>query len=218
VKDFLSHHPHNAFLEGLISGNRQFCSRYAHKYMEQTQSIQDLYENIFKASLYEIGKLWEYNRISVATEHLASAIVEVILNEFYSEIATEKKKQKSVILSCIENEQHQIGIKMISDVFEMQGWSTYFLGANTPARELVDYTKLIKPDLVAISMSLYFHMPNLVSTLRRMREELSQTPILVGGQAFRHVGVETLEEFSPIHFHPNLKSTEAFIKNLAKNG
>jgi methanogenic corrinoid protein MtbC1 len=213
-----THQIHQAFLEGLISGDRRYCSGYAHKYLAQGHSIEDLYESIFKASLYEIGKLWEHNRISVATEHLASAIVEAILNEFYHEIASEKNRQKSVVLSCIENEQHQIGIKMISDVFEMHGWNSYLLGANTPARELVNYTKLIKPDLVAISLSLYFHMPNLVSTLRRMRKEFPKIPVLVGGQAFRHVGMEALEEFSPIHFHPDLKSTEAFIQNLTKNG
>ena len=218
MNKFISHHPNKKFLEGLISGDRRFCSRFAHKYLEENPSIQDLYEDIFKASLYEIGKLWEYNKISVATEHLASAIVEAILNEFYHEIVSEPTNENTVILSCIEGEQHQIGIKMVSDVFEMRGWKTYFLGADTPIKELVDYTKLIKPDLLSISMSLYFHLPNLVSTLERMRKEFPKIPILVGGQAFQHGGIEVLEDFNQVHFEPDLKSIEAFIKKWRSHG
>ena len=218
MNEFVSHHPHKEFLEGLIAGDRRFCSRYAHQYLEENPSIQDLYESVFKASLYEIGKLWEYNKISVATEHLASAIIEAILNEFYHEIVSGPTNEKRVILSCIENEQHQIGLKMVSDVFEMKGWKTYFLGADTPSKELMDYTKLIKPDLLSISMSLYFHLPNLITTIQRLRKEFPQIPILVGGQAFEHGGVESLEEFNHLHFKPDLKSTETFIKEMNTNG
>ena len=53
-------------------------------------SIKIIYEKLFKISLYKIGELWEYNKISVATEHLASAIVESILNENYLQIISEE--------------------------------------------------------------------------------------------------------------------------------
>ncbi len=218
MKETLTKTEHKKFLESLISGERVSCSNYAHKYLEEYHSIQDLYEDVFKASLYDIGKLWEYNKISVATEHLASAIVEAILNEFYHEVVSEEKNENTVILSCIEEELHQIGIKMINDVFEMYGWNSYFLGANTPTKELVDYTKLIKPDLIAISMSIYFHLPNLEKTIKRLREEFSDLPVLIGGQAFQHGEEEVLEQYGNVYYKPDLKSTETFINELTKNG
>lgn len=58
-----------------------------------------LYETIIKKALYEVGELWEYNKISVATEHLASAIVEGILNEFYFKIISSDKINKTVTFS-----------------------------------------------------------------------------------------------------------------------
>ncbi len=214
MQETLTTTTHKNFLESLISGDRVSCSNYAHKYLEENHFIHDLYENVFKNSLYEIGKLWEYNQISVATEHLASAIVEAILNEFYHEVVSEEKNENTVILSCIEEEMHQIGIKMINDVFEMHGWNSYFLGANTPTKELVDYTKLIKPDLIAISMSIYFHLPNLEKTLKRIREEFPELPVLIGGQAFQHGGKEVLEQYGNVYYKPDLVSTESFIKKF----
>ncbi|MBS3770711.1 MAG: cobalamin B12-binding domain-containing protein [Bacteroidales bacterium] len=142
----------------------------------------------------------------------------MILNEFYQEIASGEKNGKRIILSCIEEELHQIGIKMISDVLEMHGWYSYFLGANTPTKDLIGYTKVIKPDLIGISMSIYFHLPTLEETLQRIRKEFSDLPVLVGGQAFQHKGIEVLEQFNDVYYKTDLKSTESFINEFLENG
>jgi len=218
MKETLTKTEHKKFLQSLISGDRVSCSNYAHKYLEENHSIQDLYEDVFKTSLYDVGILWQYNQISVATEHLASAVVEAILNEFYQEIASNERTDKRIILSCVEEEMHQIGIKMISDVFEMSGWNSYFLGANTPTKELIDYTKLIKPDLIAISMSIYFHLPHLEDMLQRIRKEFPDLSVLIGGQAFQHGGKEVLEHYDNLYYKPDLISTESFINKLMQNG
>jgi methanogenic corrinoid protein MtbC1 len=202
------------FVRLLISGERSQCSEYAHNYFKQTNSVKALYEDVLKNSLYEVGELWEYNKISVATEHLASAIVEAILNEFYYSIVTKEKAEKTVILSCIEEEMHQIGVKMISDIFEMNRWNSHFLGANTPTKEIIDYTKLIKPDLLAVSLSIYFHLPVLEDMLQRFRKEFPLLPILVGGQAFSHGGEELLEQYNNVFYKPDLISTDSFIKKI----
>ena len=205
---------HKEFVKLLISGERSQCSEYAHNYFKQTNSVKALYENVLKKSLYEVGKLWEYNKISVATEHLASAIVEAILNEFYYSIITKEKAEKTVILSCIEEEMHQIGVKMISDVFEMNGWDSHFLGSNTPTKEIIDYTKLIKPDLLAISLSIYFHLPILEDMLHRFRKEFPDLSVIVGGQAFSNGGEEVLEKYNNVFYKPDLLSTDSFIKKF----
>ncbi len=209
---------HKEFLDLLISGNRSMCSVFAHKYVNNNVSIQGLYENIFKKALYDVGELWEYNKISVATEHLASAIVEAILNELYSKIILQEKFNKTVIVACVENEFHQIGIKMISDIFEMNGWHTHFLGANTPTNELISFTKSIKPDMLAISLSIYFHLPILENMIQRIRKEFPTLPILVGGQAFRHGGQNILLKYENVFYKSDLNSAELFIKKLNQNG
>lgn len=218
MKETLTTAQHKEFLESLISGDRPSCSNYARKYLEQNHTIQELYEEVLKTSLYDVGKLWEYNQISVATEHLAAAIVEAILNEFYQDIASNEKNDKRIILSCVEEELHQIGIKMISDVFEMNGWYSYFLGANTPTKDLIGYTRVIQPDLLGISMSIYFHLPGLEDMLQWIRKEFPDLPVLVGGQAFIHGGKEVLEQYDSVYYKPDLRSTESFINELTQNG
>lgn len=158
--------------------------------------------------------MWEYNKISVATEHLASAIVEAILNQLYFDIISNKKNGKTVIAACVENEFHQIGIKMISDIFEMNGWNALFLGSNTPVFELISFIKLKNPNLLAISLSLYFNIPSLEKMIQKVQIEFPNLPILVGGQAFHHGGNEIILKYNNVVFQPDLNSTEIYINNF----
>lgn len=206
------------FLEALLEGNRLQCSFIVNELVDNNISIKDIYEDIIKTSLYEVGELWETNKISVATEHLASAISEAILNEHYLSIASKSKINKTVLLSCVENEYHQIGIKMINDVFEMNGWNTYFLGSNTPTIELISFAKTIPLNLIAISLSIYFNLPELEKTIKIFRKEFPKTPILVGGQAFRNGGLNVLSKYKNVTYQPDLKSAELFINSLNNYG
>ena len=49
-----------------------------------------------------MGRLWETNRITVAVEHLATAITEGILNELFEQIISGKRYSKKVAVACTE--------------------------------------------------------------------------------------------------------------------
>ncbi len=202
------------FMHYLLAGNRIQSSVFAHDYLVKNHTINELYENIIRKSLYEIGVLWEHNKISVATEHLASKISESILNELYFKIIANEKNKKKAIVACVENELHQIGIKMISDVFEMNGWNTFFLGANTPTFELIEFSKVIQPDILAVSLSLYFNIPTFERKLYEFNKEFPQLPILVGGQAFSIGGKNILQKYPNVTYQEDTYSTDLFLKNI----
>lgn len=207
----------NQFLNGLIQGDYQSCSKIAQNYLDCGTHL-DLYEKLFKKVLYSIGELWEFNKISVATEHMASAIVETILNEYYVDIVKVNKTNNTIVVSCVENEFHQIGVKMVNDIFELNGWNSYFLGSNTPTKELIEFIKKIKPNLLAVSLSIYFNLPHLETMLKQIKNEFPNLSIIVGGQAFRHGGKEVLLKYDNVIYLPDLKSIQTFVKNLNKNG
>ena len=210
---------HTVFLKALLSGNRMKCSEISAELLNAGFSIKDLYEKIVKQALYDVGELWETGKISVATEHLASAIVEANLNEqYYKVISNTIEINKSVVAACVENEFHQIGIKMVSDIFEMNGWNAHFLGANTPTNELIGFIKEVKPDLLALSLSIYFHLPTLEYMLTAMQQEMPNLPILIGGQGFRYGGLDILNRYRNLVYLPDLNSLESFIKQINQNG
>lgn len=207
----------NDFLLNLLKGNRANCSSIARQYLEKNPSIKDLYEEVFKVSLYEVGRLWETNQITVATEHLATAITEGILNELFEQIITKNKVDKKVVVACVQNEQHQVGIKMVADVFEMKGWESFFLGTGIPTSELVKFIHETKPDILAISLSVYFNFANLLKMLEQLRNEFPALQIIIGGQAFSRASEEALSRLGNVVLLSDLYLLEKYIETINAN-
>lgn len=201
-----------AFINALLSGDRIASNKIADDYLAENKNVLDFYERIIKKAMYDIGKKWEFNLISSAAEHLASSIVESVINKMFFHIMAEKRAKKSIVLACVEYEYHQIGIKMVGDVFEMHGWDAMLLGANTPSNDLIKFVLEIKPDLIALSLTLYFNLPVLEKMIRDIRTELPDQLILVGGQALTRGNLSLLDSFDNLIILNDLYLLESFIK------
>lgn len=199
------------YLAALLANDYQACRSAFISWMESRSDLRSLYDDLVKRALYEVGDLWESGRISVATEHMATAVSESLLNLTYPRLFAGPRNGRSAIVSCVANEYHQIGGKMVSDLFELNGWRGYFLGANTP---LADVKALIadkEPDVVALSASVVFSMDTLVGAVSDLRAAFPAVPILVGGQAFRWGGREHIEQVPGVRCLASLGELETWM-------
>ena len=160
-----------SFVSLLLVGDRLGCSKMVKQYVQESFSIKEVYEKLIKSALYEIGILWEQNKISVADEHLATSISEAILNELYTDVVSEYRENKQVVLACVDGETHQVGLKMVADVFEMNGWDAKYLGSSVPASELIKIIDKFQPEIVGISFSIYFHFDTLKKMVYSIRQD-----------------------------------------------
>jgi methanogenic corrinoid protein MtbC1 len=161
--------------------------------------LQDIHLKIIQQAQYEIGRLWQENRISVAQEHLATAISQLALSHLYRHLPRDPSNGKIVMVSCVEGELHEVGARMASDFLEMAGFDVRFLGANVPTSHLVRMVREQKPDLLALSVSMTYHLPALRLALDQVRAEAPRLPIAVGGLAF--TWVPGLERELSVSFH-----------------
>ncbi len=201
------------YLDALLKGDRRGCMKLTQQMLETRAGFMRIYQDIFQKALYEVGKLWENNRISVASEHMATAITESLLNQILPTIVPRHYNGKKIIISSVQGELHKVGAQMICDVFETNGWQSLFLGANTPVEDLQDMLRQLQPDCIGLSMSLYEYAPKLEETLVSIRKESVQMPILLGGQGFldRENG-DLLKKYSPVYLYESLKSLDRDIK------
>lgn len=200
------------FLDGLLAGDRRQCRDSFIEWMESRNDLRSLYEDLVTRALYEVGELWEQGRISVATEHMATAISEGLLNLTYPRLFAGPRRKKSVLVSCVANEYHQIGGKMVSDLFELHGWRGYFLGANTPLADVKSLIAERQPDVVALSACTTFRLDTLFDAASDIRSAFPKTPILVGGQAFRSGGRERVEHLPEVRCLRSLHELEAWMQ------
>lgn len=202
------------YLDKLLDGKRVDCCRIVQYLLDQGISIKDLYTDFFQKSLYEVGELWEFNRITVAREHLATAITEGLLNLTYPILFETEPDQlgKKAVVSCAANEFHQIGGKMVADIFELYGWDAQFLGANTPVDHVLEHIQETRPNLVGLSLSVYFNIESLKRGIEAIRSNFANLDIFIGGQAFRSGGIDIIRRYSGTEYVPSLDELEKLIE------
>jgi methanogenic corrinoid protein MtbC1 len=199
---------YDMYLSALLAGDRSGCTTIVNELISNNTPIQDLYLNLFQRSLYRIGELWEQHLVSVTVEHLATAITERLLTQIEPNIFSGQYRDHSVIIACIADEYHQLGARMVADIFELHGWRGYFLGASTPVQDLLTMIDQRNPDLIALSLSIYFNIPSLVKSLDLVTEAHADLPILVGGQAFRWGGIDMLNRYMNVTYIASITELE----------
>lgn len=199
------------FLSALMEGDRETCCRMTDSFLEMQVPILRLYQGLFQPALYRIGELWSANRISVAVEHMATAITEGLLNRVYPSLINPRRCGRKAVLATVEKELHQVGVKMAADVFEMHGWDTVFPGADLPCEELLRIIERERPDMLGISFSVFFHLDTLERMLVQIRREHPELPILIGGQGVVSGDCEVASGFEGVQCITSLEALEETI-------
>lgn len=195
----------------LIIGAKNECIAIFNEVLRKNVPVEEIYTQLFQRSLYQVGEYWEMNKISVATEHMATAITESLMIRLQPQLFITERTGKKAVIACVANEYHQVGAKMVADIFEMYGWDGYFIGANTPFAELIRFLESKNPDVVGLSLSIYYNLPVLKKTIANIRQHFPELPIIVGGQAFRWGGNEITQQFNNVALFSGLETLRKFI-------
>lgn len=179
---------YRAFLQSLLQGERQGAVGIAREALRVAAHPTDVYVDVFQRALGEIGRRWQLNRITVAQEHMATAIVQFVLAQLYSSLDRSAPVRGNALVTGVEGELHQVGANLVADALELDGWRVHFLGTNVPHDGIVDAAAEMKADVVGISATMIFNVDpvaRLVESVRGMKGR-SAPHILVGGGAFRN--------------------------------
>ena len=174
------------YLQALLAGERQRASRLILDAAERGVPVKALYLDVFQRTQREIGRLWQENRISVAQEHYCTVATQLIMSQLYPRIFSGEKTHGAFVATCVSGDLHEIGVRMVADFFEMEGWDTFYLGANTPDESVVKTLIERRAVVLGISATITYHLHNVERLIRAVRDtpECSDTAILVGGYPF----------------------------------
>lgn len=175
----------NIFLSHLLAADYEQALRFSRRYNGKSGDIQDLYLKIIQPALYDLGNLWEGGKISVAEEHLATAIVGRITADVYRNYREAGSKKAKAVVTSLPNEFHEVGARIVADFLEMDGWNIYYLGANVPEGELLKLVRKIRPKVLALSCTMPFNLDRAAAAVNAVRQLKIPVPkIVVVGLAF----------------------------------
>jgi methanogenic corrinoid protein MtbC1 len=195
----------------LVRDKATFVRTAVEAVTSQRLSIAELYRDVLTPLLVELGAGWQNGHVAIWEEHMASAMVRTVVEILYPGVLKAKMAVpptgRSVLLASPPEEAHDLGLRMVSDRFDMAGWTTYFLGADSPLEEVVDAARKLHVDAVVLSSATHFHRLALRAYVDRLKRELPHVSVWVGGSAFVYGG----EGWAP----QEIRDLEALFAELA---
>lgn len=174
------------YLGFLLSGDRASAVNTIVQAAEEGVPVREIYRHVFQPVQLELGRLWQVNNISVAQEHYATAVTQLAMAQLYSYVFDSPHNAGVMVATCVGGELHELGMRMVADYFEMDGWDTHFLGANTPRDAMIDMVADRGADIIGLSATLSSHVPEVGSVIESLRADprTAEIPIIVGGYPF----------------------------------
>lgn len=174
------------YMNLVLDAKRNDAKDYILSLIENKINISDIYLYVFQESLREVGELWMKGEVSIAMEHYFTASTQYIMSTLYDTIFTGEIHSKKVLACAVGSELHEIGIRMVADLFQLNGWDSRYLGASVPINEIVDYAVDFKPQVIALGITMGYHISDLQRVVRLLKSEaiLKNTKIIVGGLPF----------------------------------
>jgi len=174
------------YLDHLLQARRSEALACIKESVEAGIPLRDIYLNVLQPVMYEVGRLWQTNAIDIAVEHYITAATQLTMAHIFPFALSNERNGKKMVGGCLGSELHELGLRMVSDLFESEGWDTYFLGAVTPGTSLLRAVEEQRPNVLCLSVTMQFGVPearDLIKTIRTAMQDACPK-ILVGGLPF----------------------------------
>ena len=169
-----------------IEGDRHRAKRLLLEALEHERSVPSLYLDVLLPAQREIGRMWLANEINVVEEHITSQTTKWVMPQLLARVTLPSPNGKTLFAAAVAGNQHDIGLHVIADFFEMDGWRAIQLGANVPVRDLVLAVTSYDVNLLALSACQTTQLETLRETIDAVRDSSvgAKVQIIVGGLAF----------------------------------
>lgn len=177
------------YLEAILDADRNRAEHIIREAREGGIDIAAIYEQILAPAQARLGEMWHRGEITVADEHMGSATTQTVMSQMRLSFQRAVPNGRSVVGTATAGDLHEIGLRMVTDLFELDGWDVVFLGANTPTSDVIELLMRRRPNLLALSVSTALTLRDagdLIATIRASTS-IAGIKVLIGGPPFRMV-------------------------------
>lgn len=175
----------------LEAGDKAGALSYVLTLLESHEaSLVEVYEGLLSPALNQMVCREEDRRICIWNEHVHTAIIRTIVENCFPYVMREKDhlgfpSAGTAAVLCPPEENHDLGARIVSDYLTICGYNAIFVGSNTPYEDFLSGIEIIKPKLIAISVSNYYHIVVTKRIIAELKEKADpKAVIVVGGFAF----------------------------------
>ncbi len=172
------------YMDSLFRKDNRKTFYLVQHFIEQGIPLSDVYVEILAESMRRIGELWHTAQITVDTEHYCTSVTQMAMAQLYPMLFAGERKNKTLLCACPGTELHEMGARMVADLFENDGWDSVYLGAAVPEDAMMEAVEENQPDLIALSVTMPQHLIACQEMVERLKKEFPERKVAVGGKAF----------------------------------
>ena len=154
--------------------------------------VYKIFDELITPVLHKIGEMWEMNHLTVAEEHIASDIIRDSILQIREMTINPNGETRKVFCFALDDDQHDIALKMTQILLEQRGFDVFYSGQSTPADSIEKLISMHMPERIYLSCT-YFDdnwsteqieaKNHELNTIYKLAEKYGFS-IYIGGQAF----------------------------------
>lgn len=141
--------------------------------------VEVVMTDVISPTMIEIGARWERGEITVAHEHQATAFLRSRISGLMDVAGVQAGFGPLVVAACAPQEQHELGLMMLTLALRRRGVRVAYLGANVPLGDLAVYARQREARAVLLALNGPWALE---ATLEHRRDlDGLNVPLFVGG-------------------------------------
>jgi len=206
--------------EALKDGEIEKIVDVAGKYKEQA-SLAEFYDDILRPVLYDVGHLWQENKLDIGMEHVCSNTANKTIHKITDSIKP-NDKMENIIICTPDGELHNIACNIIESLLIERGFQVNNVSPSIPTDSMISYINETKPLMILISVTLKDSIGSAVRLIKKISSVFS-IPILVGGLAINHSSdierknIEAISPYVRIVVNSPLSTIVKTVKDITKS-
>jgi len=170
------------YVQTVVAGNVLPGMQLVLDAVQHGVSVADAYLRVLLPAQYEVGRLWHLNQLSVSEEHLVSYTTQRLMAVLSHQAQRKPDNGFTAVAGAVAGNVHDIGIRAIAYLLEIDGWRTIYLGSDIPKEELPNTLETYQADVLLLSVALTSQLSATTRSIKTIRENCPYpVKILVGG-------------------------------------
>ena len=143
--------------------------------------LENTFTNHLIPFLDRIGVMWLVGSITPTQEHFISNLIRQKIISEIDKLPIPDPKKPPLMLFLPEHEWHELGLLYYQFLLRYKGLNTVYLGQSLPFESALDCIHSLKPKAVITSWLTAVDDEFLVKYFQRLKSELRDIPLYVGG-------------------------------------
>ena len=178
-----------AYLVAALEGDGKRAIETVTAAIDDGFDLRDAHSSIVVPVQKELGRMWHAGELSVAQEHLVTSTTQRLLYVLGAASPPVKPNGLKALLAGVSGDVHDIALRSLANLLEMDGWQVLCLGGDVPDTEIAAAADYFVADVLMLSATLAQHLLAVTRTIASIRQlDGRRIPVIVGGLAYEGTG------------------------------